>query len=169
MTKRYPKEASQPKPPQQADSSSPITDASIRIFDGVQRHLWDVGGVVFLSIGLITLLALLDVTSGVLVNWWAGLLQRWFGWGSFLLVPMILAIGIVLLIQRSTTLENISWGRSLSLEMAAFAGLVLLAVIGENSLQRASEGLDGGLVGWGLAELLGTAIKPAWLLGVVLS
>ena len=169
MTKRYPKEASQPKPPQQADSSSPITDASIRIFDGVQSHLWDIGGVVFLSIGLITLLALLDVTSGVLVNWWAGLLQRWFGWGSFLLVPMILAIGIVLLIQRSTTLENISWGRILSLEMAAFAGLVLLAVIGENSLQRASEGLDGGLVGWGLAELLGTAIKPAWLLGLVLS
>jgi S-DNA-T family DNA segregation ATPase FtsK/SpoIIIE len=169
VTNRYSKEASQPNQAQQGDSTTPITDASIRIFDGVKRHVWDVGGVVFLTFGLITLLALLNLTTGVIVNWWAGFLQRWFGWGSYLLVPMILAVGITLLIKRSTALESIRWGRILSLEVAAFAGIGLLTIIRGNSLVRATEGLDGGLVGWGLAELLGSAIKPAWLLGAVLS
>ena len=92
MTNRYSKEASQPNQAQQGDSTTPITDASIRIFDGVKRHVWDVGGVVFLTFGLITLLALLNLTTGVIVNWWAGFLQRWFGWGSYLLVPMIFSL-----------------------------------------------------------------------------
>ena len=130
MKKRYPKEVSQPEGVQGGNNSSPITDASVRIFDGLKQYIWDVGGLVFLALGLITLLALLSLTKGTFVNWWAGLLQRWFGWGSFLLVPMVLAVGIILLIRRSTALESIRWGRILALEIAAFAVVVLFAISG---------------------------------------
>jgi S-DNA-T family DNA segregation ATPase FtsK/SpoIIIE len=135
----------------------------------MQRYVWDIGGIVFLTLGLLTLLALMDLTSGAAISWWAGLLQRWFGWGSFLFIPLALGVGIVLLMQRSNTLEKINWGRILILEVAAFALLALFAVWADGSLERASLGLDGGLVGWGLAELMGTIIKPDFLLILVLS
>jgi S-DNA-T family DNA segregation ATPase FtsK/SpoIIIE len=135
----------------------------------MQRYVWDIAGILFLTLGLLTLLALLDLTSGVAISWWARLLQRWFGWGSYLFIPIVLGVGIVLLIQRSNTLEKINWGRILILEVAAFAVLALFAVLAGGSLERASQGLDGGLVGWGLAELMGTIINPDWLLILILS
>ena len=36
-------------------------------------------------------------------------------------------------------------------------------------MERAEQGLDGGLVGWGLIELLSTVVKPPWLLGILLA
>ncbi|MES0359377.1 MAG: DNA translocase FtsK, partial [Anaerolineales bacterium] len=126
-------------------------------------------GIIVIVIGLLTFLALLDMTNGVVVGWWAGLLQRWFGWGSYLFVPIAVAVGFIMLFQRSNALDEVRWGRILTLEITIFAALTFSAVIGGGSLERASQGLDGGLVGWGLAALVGTLIKPDWLLGLVLS
>ncbi len=169
MAKRYPKETSRSSQGQELDSSASVTNVSLRFLGGVQRYAWDIAGVLLLTLGLLTLLALLNLTNGVVISWWAGLLQRWFGLGSYLFVPITLGIGIVLLIQRSNALEKIRWGRILVLEVMVFAILALLAVVGEESLERASQGLDGGLVGWGLAELMGTIVKPGWLLILILS
>jgi S-DNA-T family DNA segregation ATPase FtsK/SpoIIIE len=169
MAKRYPKETSQTNHGQELDGSSSVTNASLRFLGTMQRYIWDIAGVVLLTIGLLTLLAILDLTSGVVISWWVRLLQRWFGWGSYLFIPIILGVGIVLLIQRANTLEKIRWGRILTLEVAAFAILALLAISSDGSLERASIGLDGGLVGWGLAELMGTFIKPGWFLILILS
>jgi S-DNA-T family DNA segregation ATPase FtsK/SpoIIIE len=168
VTKKYPKETITPGRRQQSDGSPSVIDASVRFFGNIQRYLWDIGGVACLAIGLMTLLALLDLTNGIVLTWWARLLQRWFGWGSFLIVPVAFAVGILLLMQKSTAINEIRWGRILALEVAAFAGLAFLAVVGGNSLQRAGVGLDGGLVGWGLAELLGFGITMSWLQGVIL-
>jgi S-DNA-T family DNA segregation ATPase FtsK/SpoIIIE len=44
-------------------------------------------------------------------------------------------------------------GRILAMEGAFFSALALASVIGGSTLTRAEAGLDGGLVGWGLAEL----------------
>ncbi len=169
MAKRYPKETSRSSQGQELDSSASVTNVSLRFFGGVQRYAWDIAGVLLLTLGLLTLLALLNLTNGVLISWWAKLLQHWFGLGSYLFVPITLGIGIVLLIQRSNTLEKIRWGRILILEVMVFAILALLAVVADESLERASQGLDGGLVGWGLAELTGTIVKPGWLLILILS
>jgi len=169
MVKRYPKETSQPGKTRDLESSSGLTNLSFRILGTLQRYTWDIAGVFLLTVGLLTFLALLNLTQGVVTSWWAGLLQRWFGWGSYLFIPIVLGVGIVLIIQRSDVLEKIKWGRILILELAIFAGLALLALAAEGSLERASQGLDGGLVGWGLAELMGTFIRPAWLLGLILA
>jgi S-DNA-T family DNA segregation ATPase FtsK/SpoIIIE len=169
MAKRYPKETSQSKQEPELDSSSSLANTSLRFFGAMQRYAWDIAGVLSLTFGLLTLLALLNLTNGVAVSWWARLLQRWFGLGSYLFVPIALGVGIVLLVQRSNALEKIRWGRILVLEVMVFAILALLAVVEDGSLERASQGLDGGLVGWGLAELIGTIIKPDWLLILILS
>jgi S-DNA-T family DNA segregation ATPase FtsK/SpoIIIE len=169
MAKRYPKETSRASREQELDDSSQLANASLRFMGKMQRYIWDIFGVILLTIGLLTLLALLDLTSGVVISWWAGLLQRWFGLGSYLLIPIALGVGIILIVQRSNTVEKMGWGRILTLEIAAFALLALLAISGDVSLERASQGLDGGLVGWGLAELMGTFIRPSWLLILILS
>jgi S-DNA-T family DNA segregation ATPase FtsK/SpoIIIE len=169
MAKRYPNETSRTKQEKELDSSTPVANASLRFFGAMQRYAWDIVGVLLLTLGLLTLMALLNITSGVVISWWAELLQRWFGLGSFLFVPICLGVGIVLIIQRANALEKIRWSRILVLEVMVFAILALLAAVADESLERASQGLDGGLVGWGLAELIGTIIKPGWLLTLVLS
>jgi S-DNA-T family DNA segregation ATPase FtsK/SpoIIIE len=164
MVKRYPKDTSQPSKNQDLDGSNGLTGITLRIFGMLERYVWDIAGIFLLTIGLLTLLALMDQTQGVVTNWWAGVLQRWFGWGSYLFIPILLGVGILLIVQRAETLEKVNWSRTLILELAIFAGLALLALTSDASLERASQGLDGGLVGWGLAELLGTFIRPVWLL-----
>ncbi|MGW8143588.1 MAG: DNA translocase FtsK [Anaerolineales bacterium] len=169
MTKKYPKETGQTSRAAEMEDSSQVADASLRLMGKMGRYIWDIVGVLILTIGLLTFLALIELTNGVVISWWAGLLQRWFGLGSYLFIPIALGVGIVLIIQRSNTLEKMSWGRILTLEIGVFALLALLAIAGDSSLERAAEGLDGGLVGWGLAELMGTFIKPDWLLVLILS
>lgn len=165
MVKKFSKETSQP---QDLENDTGISSTSMRIMGTLQRYVWDIAGVILLTTGLLTLLAILNLTEGVVTNWWATVLQRWFGWGSYLFIPIAIGIGLILIIQRADALERVRWGRILILELAIFAGLALLALSGEESLERAAQGLDGGFVGWGLAELLGTFIRPVWLLGAVL-
>jgi S-DNA-T family DNA segregation ATPase FtsK/SpoIIIE len=169
VANKYPQETNQARGGQELDNPSPLANASLRFLGTVQRYAWDIGGMLVLVIGALTFLALLGLTNGQVVTWWAGLLQRWFGWGSYIFIPVALALGLVMLIQRSNALDNLRWGRILTLEITLFATLTFLAVIGGSSLERAGQGLDGGLVGWGLAVLLGTVIKPDWLLGLILS
>jgi S-DNA-T family DNA segregation ATPase FtsK/SpoIIIE len=166
MAKKYPKETSQTN--RDLEDGSGLSDTSYRILGTLQRYAWDIAGVFMLTLGLLTLLAMSDLTQGVVTTWWAELLQRWFGWGSYLFIPVAVGVGLILIIKRSDTLDRLRWGRILILELAIFAGLALLAMSAEGSLERASQGFDGGLVGWGLAELLGTFIRPAWLLGFIL-
>ena len=165
MVKKFSKETSQP---QDLENDTGISSTSMRILGTLQRYVWDIAGVILLTTGLLTLLAILNLTEGVVTNWWATVLQRWFGWGSYLFIPIAIGIGLILIIQRADAMEKVRWGRILILELAIFAGLALLALSGEESLERAAQGLDGGFVGWGLAELLGTFIRPVWLLGTVL-
>jgi len=169
VVKRYPKETNQSSQAQEFDNSPSVTNASLRFLAMLGRYAWDISGVFLIVLGLLTLLALLNLTNGVVVNWWARLLQRWFGWGSFLFVPLAVAVGIILLVQRSNALHKIRWGRILSLEVGAFMLLAWFALLGGSSLERANQGMDGGFIGWGLAELLGSVIRPIWLLGLILS
>ena len=50
------------------------------------------------------------------------------------------------------------WVRIFALEGAVFALICLFTVIGGHSLERARQGLDGGLVGWGLVEAVSSVI-----------
>ena len=134
-----------------------------------RRFSADIGGVLILAFALMTLLALFDLTGGTMLSWWARLLRRGFGIGSGLVVIAIGAVGVSMLRRQFSNIQKVRWGRILALEISAFAGLGFLAILGGSSLDRVEQGLDGGLVGWGLAELLGSIISPPWLLGVFFS
>jgi S-DNA-T family DNA segregation ATPase FtsK/SpoIIIE len=118
------------------------------------RFGWDVVGVLLLAFALMMALALTGLTSGALLTPLAGSLRYGFGWGSALLAAGAAAGGVVALIHRNLRWSMSAFYRLLALEGASFAFLALLSIFGGDSLERAEMGLDGGIIGWGLAQLL---------------
>ena len=131
----------------------------------------DILGILLLAFSLLTLVSLLlpDLTGGRLVNAWRFFLQRGFGWGAMLVVAATAAAGLLVVRIRfhqagqeknlnAGALPPVRWGQIIALELAAFLSLVLLTLLGGQSVSRAESGLDGGFVGWGLAELLRSSL-----------
>ncbi|MFN2199512.1 MAG: DNA translocase FtsK [Anaerolineales bacterium] len=119
-----------------------------------ERFIWDVAGIAILTISLLTLLGLAGWTQGALLTPWCKFLSRWLGWGAWFIPLAGLYAGQRMVRRRNETLPPPPWGRIFTLEVAAVVGLLLLALIGGSSLSRAEAGMDGGLVGWALAELV---------------
>ena len=127
-----------------------------------ERFSWDIGGVSLLAISLMTLLAILvpEYAKGKIILWWITNLRYWFGWGIIFVAITIGLLGLIMLRRRIQSLPNIHWGRVFTLEALAFISLTLMTLIGEGTLEKAEAGLEGGLVGWGLAELIGMVLSP---------
>ncbi len=140
-----------------------------------------------LAFSLMTLLALLapEVAGGVLLRFWSAMLHGWFGYGGFLVVLFGAAGGLILLRRQASAPSalppagqsihaapafdlGVPWGHLFALELASFALLALLSNLGGNDLGRVQIGLDGGRIGWGLAEILRTVLSPLGLDNILL-
>jgi S-DNA-T family DNA segregation ATPase FtsK/SpoIIIE len=117
------------------------------------RYAADIGGVLLLTLAILTLLGLTEATQGVLIDPWSNILLRAMGYGSGLVVVTLAVAGILLLRKRQHPETRLRWGRIILLEIAAFFGLTVLSMFGGYDVQRAYLGLDGGSIGWALAEL----------------
>ena len=104
-----------------------------------QRLTFDIAGVLTLSLALMTLLALLKLTGGTLLTWWASLLQSCLGWGSLLVVLLATFVGLLLIRQNREDLAKIPWRRIFALEASAFAAIALLTLIGGSTVGRAEQ------------------------------
>lgn len=147
--------------------ASSASDLALRLLTRLERFGQDILGVALLALALMTLLSLLvpELTGGLLA-WWAGWLKLWLGWGSLWLAAAIGLAGLwALRYRQDAPFPKGLWGRVFWFEGAAFASLALLAVLGGGELARADAGLDGGRVGWGLAEILRRALEPFGLDG----
>ncbi len=144
-----------------------LINQGVGLMSRFQRFTLDFIGVSLLAFALITLIALLvpDLSGGILITLWRNFIREAFGYGAILVVIASTIAGILVLRLRSYQLRLaiggqappsfiIQWGRIISLEMAAFSALALLAVLGGRIVDRAETGLDGGSIGWGLAELV---------------
>ena len=128
------------------------------------NHLgWDVLGVVFLALALVTLLGLFNLSPGKLVKSWVNFIGLWLGWGSYLLVAAFAWSGYIFLRKRSSLSNNIPTGKVIAVETGFFLLLALLSVLGGHSLPRASNGFDGGQIGWGIVELLKQILPVSWV------
>ena len=119
-----------------------------------QRFTKDIIGIILFVLASLTLLSLIGFTSGAWLTPWATWLRRWFGIGSVFVVLAFGIGGLFIIRRQGETFSTKDWGRVIWLEVSAFSVLALLSVINGNSLARAEVGLDGGLVGWGIAEFL---------------
>ena len=121
------------------------------------RFMRDAFGVALIAFAFMSLLAIWELTNGVLLTPFSIFLRRWFGWGSMLVLIGIGYIGYSVLKRDD---EGIGWGRIVALELGSVLTLGLLAVFGGNDLIRAESGWDGGRLGWGLATLLWNYLGP---------
>ncbi len=131
------------------------------------RYLPDIGGVVLLTLAVLTLLGLAEATEGELITLWTNILRRALGYGAWLIVLILALAGLMLLRKRQNPEARLRWGRLFLLEIAFFSGLALLAMLGGYQIQRAHTGLDGGYIGWaigwGLGEILERLLGSALL------
>ena len=144
-------------------------DRVVSVWLRFERFAWDIGGVAVLAVTLLVLLGLIapGLAGGSLVSALTNFLRRWLGWGSLALVLAGGAWGLFMLRRRVGEAPNVRWMRVLALELAAFAFMTLLTLINGSELQRAEQGLDGGLVGWGLSELLAMVLPSLLAMGLV--
>ena len=150
------------KPPRRYQHTQPSNDwldrlARFNLHFG--RYVRDAIGVLMIALALMSLLALWNLTGGLLLTPWSNFLSSWAGWGSYLLIFGMVYGGITLIRRDS---ERLSWGSLITLEMASLLTLGLLAILGGNSLVRAEAGQDGGRLGWGLSYLLQHYLGPLW-------
>jgi S-DNA-T family DNA segregation ATPase FtsK/SpoIIIE len=180
-TEKKPREPSK-NPPLPEPGSRSVWVIVLNLLTRFQRFLRDIGGILLLALATMTLLSLIapELAGGSLLMGWRNFLNTWLGWGSFIMVFAIAIPGLLLMhrptkafVEPKTGMQPLAgsqptetlyppipWRRLFALEIGAFAGLAMLAALGKNSLERAEHGLDGGRIGWGLADLLRSALTP---------
>ena len=138
-------------------------DLAIAFLSRFNRFGWDIVGILTLALSGLTLIGVLGLTRGAWISPWVNLLNRFLGWGSILVVLGLAVAGIISLRHQFLTRGSFHLGRILALEGAAFAALALLSIFSNASVDQAFAGLDrGGVIGWGLAELLLILVGPTW-------
>jgi len=125
-----------------------------------RRYARDILSIVLILISLLTVLAFIGLTSGGWITPWADMLRRWFGWGSVFFILACGVAGLFLLQKESEPLSGRDWKKVIWLEFSAFSIMALLSVLGGGSIERAEQGLDGGVVGWGLNEFISILMSP---------
>ncbi|MEW6503436.1 MAG: DNA translocase FtsK [Chloroflexota bacterium] len=142
--------------------ASSLLEGVGRMVVRLERYGRDIGGVLLIALGLLTLMALVGWTSGSFISPYGDWLKRWLGIASFPLAVLTAVVGASLL--RSNPAENRRFplGRILAWEGLIFTGMAFLALLGGVSVERAEAGLDGGVIGWGLAYLITQFLPLPW-------
>ena len=138
----------------------------------MRRFLLDIVGILTLVLGVVTALGLLGFTSGRVISPWVESLQRLLGWGAFLGVIFVLAVGGVVLWSRFTDFSGMRLGRVLLIEFLAVFGLAFLDALGDHDLAIAEAGQNGGLVGWVMNSFIRMLVPGPWdllVLGMLLA
>ncbi|MCE1252751.1 MAG: DNA translocase FtsK [Anaerolineae bacterium] len=127
------------------------------------RFKWDVLGLFLMTVALITVIGLFKPDQGVFINFWVELLKNWLGLGGAWVVTLLIGgCGILVLLRKFSPFGHFNLGKVLAVEIWFFVVLALMSILGgmgdQSSLERAEKGLDGGKIGWGLAEGINRAL-----------
>ncbi len=109
-------------------------------------------GLFFLA--MLTLMALLGLTSNAWLTAWQGFLWEIFGWGNYPLFLSIAAAGIHLGLNRMQRPYHITAAQIIGFELILLTALPLSFQFTQSTLADAHLGRGGGLVGWALAAPL---------------
>lgn len=147
-------------------------DFAFRALSRLQRYGWDIAGLLTLALSIMTLLALpyeLGLAGGRWLTLLAVSLRQILGYGSLFVVLLGGYLGLLMLYKKRGEIPKVEWARVFALEGAAFSALILSTLAGGFELERAEAGLDGGIIGWGLAELLRSILQSIGLSSVLWS
>jgi len=120
----------------------------------------EVGGVLLMALGVMTLLALFSATKGVLSGAWVRLLRRAFGWGVYPVAVGIVFVGVLVLWDEFRERHRVALRRIVGAELAfvALLGLSHLSVVPAQGYELAARGDGGGYLGWAVSYYLAVAL-----------
>jgi S-DNA-T family DNA segregation ATPase FtsK/SpoIIIE len=131
-----------------------------------QTLQWILALLVF-AVGVITLLALLGVTKGILVDWWINLLRFLFGFGVVPITVAIIAAGLLWLAHHLDRPIKWRWRPFVGVELVFFSLLGLVHTVAARGdawglVEAAKNGSlgNGGLIGWAISVPLVQNIGP---------
>ena len=156
---------------QQPSVTEPPSKNSPRWFETIaglslrfDRFLRDIIGLFLLAIALLLLLGLLNISQGAAITPWVNLIRRWMGYGAYGLAALLALAGVLVLWRRSRGKPLVSLTQILSLEGVLFTSMAIFSLLNDHLVERAEQGLDGGYIGWGIAEVFVRLIsKPVSL------
>jgi S-DNA-T family DNA segregation ATPase FtsK/SpoIIIE len=120
----------------------------------------DIAGIIFIVIGLLTLLNLMTSLSGDLTKVWAGFLHRWIGWGAYALPLVLLLIGTWFLLSKMDRFPGVSPERIIGI-ILIFFNLITLFQLLDASFGSLSTPPGGGILGGALYRGLETGLGKA--------
>ena len=135
-------------------------------------------GVMVVIVAAITLLGLLHISDGKILNWWATIWRSLFGWVAYPLILLLGCLGLWLAWDRLRQRLSITPSMVIGLELLFLVVLaashlpLVLRQGSQEALFAAGEGQAGGYVGYalavGLADSLGVVVSAALLLATFL-
>lgn len=120
----------------------------------IKRFSQDIFGIIFISLGLITILGFFGLTQGNLSDTWVNWLSTGFGLGKIFFTVLLFYFGFLILFRHLERFPKMDIKRIFILELGFFSFLGLLSMLNGQSIERAYQGLDGGVIGWGFARMI---------------
>jgi S-DNA-T family DNA segregation ATPase FtsK/SpoIIIE len=113
-------------------------------------------GILLLMIALLTLLSLIPMRRGVLMEGWISLLEQAVGWGVWLMPVGFGGTGLWLVFVGLGRDPDVEREKPVGALLLFLLGLALLHILaaGEDPQSLAAEGKGGGYLGYGLSQLL---------------
>ncbi len=136
-----------------------------RILDGIPPWGDEIAAIVLIVFGIVSFLSLFDVSSDATISTaWSNALTSLFGYGSVVVAGGILVLGVIILLPKVGIFIKFLPRRILVLEIAFLALLALLHLTTGDTEWRAvaRAGYGGGIVGWGLATMVGSLLSSAF-------
>jgi S-DNA-T family DNA segregation ATPase FtsK/SpoIIIE len=130
----------------------------------------EIAGILLLMLGLLTLLSLIPVQRGMLMEGWIGLLEVVVGWGVWLMPIVFGGLGLWLILVGLGRQPQMDREKPWGILLLFLFGLALLHLVagGDEPRSLAASGDGGGYLGYGLSQLLVSALgEPAAILVLV--
>ncbi len=143
----------EPKPEDQRGNEQ--TTFPLLLIERGWTYIDDLVAILLLAAALVLTLGLVGLTQGSLISPLISFIERWMGYGAFVIPTTMALLGWVFL-KRSRSLGfQIPWIQVIAFEIVLFVLLAFLSIIDAAELPRAEAGFGGGIIGWSLASLLG--------------
>jgi S-DNA-T family DNA segregation ATPase FtsK/SpoIIIE len=130
------------------------TDYWLNFFSRWQNRIEDLIIILLSALSIVSVLGLLKLTEGELIDPWISFIRRWLGWGAWI-VPLSFGLVVVWLVQwKRGGVDRFFSIKLIAFELFVIGGLALLAILDGMSIPSAEAGAGGGLIGWGIAAFI---------------
>ncbi|MGD8814456.1 MAG: DNA translocase FtsK 4TM domain-containing protein, partial [Anaerolineales bacterium] len=135
-----------------------------RLLDLIRDRKRELIAIMLILVGLLTLVSMLSASQGLIASAWISILARGFGWGSFVIPLVFLAVGIWMLLQSmSKNLPRLESERVLGMVLLYLVALVVIqAIFGDVTFPMGAEATRwqgaGGALGAVLLSLMENAL-----------